>query len=160
MNSEEIELQKLQQTASQKILREEKKIIKKQLQIYFDEFIIATFDIDEYDKKYYREIQKYIYKCVEYLKLVFENRTFLEININLTKTEHEKLMDFIKKVVPIDKFYKKIYKKYNSKEIEKNKLYTLRNFYEYENFIYNEIRILRLYRGEQSNFQRINDSMR
>ena len=97
---------------------------------------------------------------MEYLKLLFENRTFLEININLTKTEHEKFMHFIKKVVPIDKFYKKIYKKYNSKEIEKNKLYTLRNFYEYENFIYNEIRILRLYRGEQSNFQRINDSMR
>ena len=56
MNSQEITLQKLQQTASQKILREEKIKIKKQLQIYFDEFIIATFDRDEYDKN---TIEKY-----------------------------------------------------------------------------------------------------
>ena len=146
MNSQEIALQKLQQTASQKILREEKNKIKKQLKKYVDEFIIATFDIDEYDKKYYREIQKYIYKCVEYLKLVFENRTFLEININLTKTEHEKFMHFLKNVVPINQLYNKIYKRYDSKEIEKQLWYTISNFSKYDTFIDDEIRMLRHYR--------------
>ena len=54
-------------------------------------------------------IEKYKNTFINVLnKLVFENRTFLEININLTKTEHEKLMDFIKKVVPINELYNKI----------------------------------------------------
>ena len=83
---------------------------------------------------------------MEYLKLVFENRTFLEININVTQTEHEKFMHFLKNVVPINQLYNKINKRYDSKEIEKQLLYTISNFSKYDTFIDDEIRMLRYYR--------------
>jgi hypothetical protein len=82
---------------------------------------------------------------VEYLKLVFEKRTFHEININLTKAEHEKFMHFLKNVVKINELYSKIYKIYDSKEIQKQLWYTISNFSKYDTFIDDEIRILRHY---------------